>query len=436
MDNATHAFAGLLLADATLDWIERRTGKLADTRTRRAVAVLGVVAAELPDADLLYSGPVVGLGKLGYLLHHRGHTHTVVFAVLAAVVLWWCADWYRRRLPNKYSARAGMRERVPLLVLALAGTLSHLALDYTNSYGVHPLWPFNNQWMYGDAVFIVEPWLWVVAIPPLLFGPRRWWSRGLLVVLLSVIVLASWTLGEVVRPLAIAVIAFAALWMFTQYLLPSEYRVRSAVVVWCIVELLFIVSSSRARAVLDAPLFLDEQIVDVVLSPEAANPWCYSAIVVSNTTREYIVRTATVSPWTQSRTPSTDVPVLCRAGRGRSRLVGLPGATSVLADSTTTGTRATSANTHVVWDQEWRATRDELRTLAATRCEFAAALRFLRVPVWTTAADGVVHLSDVRFGIGDSGFSDITVGNAPCSLSANAWLPPWTPPRVGSLMLQ
>ena len=150
MDNATHAFAGLLLADATTAWIERRTGTPSNRRLRRAIVGLGIVAAELPDADLLYSGPVVGLGKLGYLLHHRGHTHTVLFAVAAAVLMWWAVLAIRRRAAEQFDAR----ERTPLLVLAMTASLSHLLLDYSNSYGVHPFWPVDNRWVYGDAVFI------------------------------------------------------------------------------------------------------------------------------------------------------------------------------------------------------------------------------------------------------------------------------------------
>ena len=43
----------------------------------------------------------------------------------------------------------------PSLVLAWLAVLSHILLDYTNNYGVHPYWPFDNRWIYGDSVFIV-----------------------------------------------------------------------------------------------------------------------------------------------------------------------------------------------------------------------------------------------------------------------------------------
>ena len=105
--------AGGLLAAATVSIVERRTGRPATPGYGRAAMILGVIAAELPDADLLYAGPVLGMGKLGYLLHHRGHTHTVVFAVAAALLLWGVA------LRRRHGARPPA-ERRGLLGLALA----------------------------------------------------------------------------------------------------------------------------------------------------------------------------------------------------------------------------------------------------------------------------------------------------------------------------
>jgi inner membrane protein len=423
MDNATHAFAGLLLADATVSWIERRTGVPVDSRTHRVVMALGVLAAELPDADLVYSGPVVGLGKLGYLLHHRGHTHTIVFALFAAAVSWWVAN----ALLSRTRDSAHPNRQLPLFVLAVAGTLSHLVLDFTNSYGVHPFWPLNNQWFNGDAVFIVEPWLWVVAIPPLVFHRRRWWSKAVLATLMALILVAAWTLGEVVQPLAIALLVFAVAWLLLQYVLPRPYRVRSALIAWCAVELVFGVSSARARTyvntAMNTPVGAEERIVDIVLSPEAANPFCFSTIVVSISDSAYYVRTATVAPWTTQQSGEPNRSTLCRAGRGRTRMSELPGAVSLAAVQ----------QPNVRWGEQWTAPREELVALSQTRCEFAAALRFQRVPVWTTDTNGTVHVSDLRFGVGHTGFSDVTVPLGPCPLAPSAWIPPWVPPRAESL---
>jgi inner membrane protein len=49
--------------------------------------------------------------------------------------------------------------------------LSHVGLDWLNNYGVRLLMPFSSQWFYGDSVFIIDPWLW------LLFGAGVWVAR-------------------------------------------------------------------------------------------------------------------------------------------------------------------------------------------------------------------------------------------------------------------
>ena len=76
MDNVTHALAGGLLAAASIALVERRTGRPASPGFGRAAAILGVVAAELPDADLVYAGSALGMGKLGHYHTDREHGAT------------------------------------------------------------------------------------------------------------------------------------------------------------------------------------------------------------------------------------------------------------------------------------------------------------------------------------------------------------------------
>jgi len=420
MDNATHAFAGLLLADATVEWIERRTGRPADRRLRRVAVGLGIVAAELPDADLLYSGPVTGLGNLGYLLHHRGHTHTLLFALASAMVMWWIVLWLRRRAAG--DSTPDERERLPLLVLAVIGTLSHIVLDFTNSYGVHPFWPLDNRWVYGDAVFIVEPWIWVIAIPALLFGPRRNWSRVLLSLLLLAILAAAWFLGQLTTALALAVTVGAALWLGVQRWIPARSRTAAAIALWLGTELTFGVSSARAVNAALAVVPSAEQVVDVVVSPGAANPFCFDALVITTTADTYRVRAATIAPWARVGTDDAPSGTPCQARGSATRFAGIPG----------TVVQAPRVEGRITWSDEWLASRTDFTALARSRCEFAAALRFMRVPVWAQRGDTVM-LSDLRFGVGTAGFSDVRISPGSCTLSRRAWIPPWDPPRADVL---
>jgi inner membrane protein len=58
-----------------------------------------------------------------------------------------------------------------LLALSYIGVYSHVLFDYLNNYGVRLLAPLDWRWFYGDAVFIVDPWLWAA------LGAGVWLSR-------------------------------------------------------------------------------------------------------------------------------------------------------------------------------------------------------------------------------------------------------------------
>src|SRR5690348_7077129 len=86
MDNVTHSLAGLVLAEAAVRLRARRTLVEPSPRFRTIALVSSAIAANLPDADLLYSG--VGGDRLGYMLQHRGYTHTVAIALVMALCCW------------------------------------------------------------------------------------------------------------------------------------------------------------------------------------------------------------------------------------------------------------------------------------------------------------------------------------------------------------
>ncbi|WP_373069493.1 metal-dependent hydrolase [Gemmatimonas sp.] len=435
MDNVTHALAGLLMADATVSYVQRRIGLAPPggveapslARFRRAAVVLGIAAAEFPDVDLVYSGPMVAMGKLGYLLHHRGHTHTVVWALVGAVLLWAATRWWWQRGLEGHErldpssaivSRVGARA---LLVLAIVGTLSHLLLDFTNSYGVHPFWPFDNRWYYGDAIFIVEPWLMVTAIPPLVWGPRRLFGRVLLLVALAAVLALCWFAGEVSSPVALAVTVMTLIGLLLQRAVAPAARPFTGIAAWVVVTNMFFLSSAQSRAVV-RELVSDGSLRDVVLTPSAADPRCFSAIVVTATATEYRVTTAAVAPWSSALNAAGCV--AARSGRARNTLGSLAGASRSVPFS---------ASPVVAWGETWAVPRADFVALAATRCEFAAAMRFYRSPVWSLSGGGVAVVDDARFGADGGGFAGLSVGpGVSCSLDGK-WIPPWVPPRADVL---
>ncbi len=435
MDNVTHALAGLLLADATVSYVRRRIGGASPNsieapslaRFRRAAVVLGIAAAEFPDADLTYSGPMVAMGKLGYLLHHRGHTHTIVWALVSAVGLWAVTRWWwqrgltGRRPPDASSAAVSRVGARALLFLAVVGTLSHLLLDFTNSYGVHPFWPFDNRWFYGDAIFIVEPWLMVVAIPPLVWGPRRVFGRVLLLIVLAAILALCWFGGDVSPSVALGVTVMALLGLLLQRAVAPGARPFTGIAAWIVVTTMFFLSSVQSRAVV-RELIGDGSLRDVVLTPTVADPRCFMAIVITSTDSEYRVTTATVAPWRSALSAAECVAARSRSSRNTlGALFGVSRSVPIAASSA------------VSWGETWAVPRAQFVELAATRCEFAAAMRFMRTPVWSFDPSGTAVVSDARYGAGGGGFTGLAIAkNADCALTGR-WIPPWVPPRADVL---
>ncbi|MFS8637605.1 MAG: metal-dependent hydrolase [Gemmatimonadota bacterium] len=189
MDNLTHSLAGAALAAAGL----RRTTPL-------ATATL-VVAANAPDVDAF-----VYFFRDEYyaLAFRRGYTHgplamAMLPFVVAGVMLAWDRFVRRRRDPRAEPARP-----LPILLLALLGVLTHPALDWMNTYGIRLLAPFSMKWFYGDSLFIIDPWLWLL-LGASTFVARERGARGI----------AGW----------LVLAAAASALMFTAPMVPDAARV-------------------------------------------------------------------------------------------------------------------------------------------------------------------------------------------------------------------
>jgi inner membrane protein len=146
MDPVAHTFTGMALAAAGL----RRATPLA--------AAALIAGANVPDIDV-FSGLFGGYAPIAF---RRGWTHGVLAlalwpCVLTGLLLAWDRHVRRRRDPTAAPARVG-----PLLAVAAVGVVTHPALDWLNNYGLRWLMPFEGRWFYGDAVFIIDPWLWLL----------------------------------------------------------------------------------------------------------------------------------------------------------------------------------------------------------------------------------------------------------------------------------
>lgn len=418
LDNLTHSLVGLLAAETVIRARER--GSLPERSlepwTRSALYVLSIVGNNLPDIDLTYSR--ISGKTIGYLLHHRGYTHTLPAAILfAALMMGLVVALAKRR------SRAITRGDFWLLAsVALFSPLLHIAMDFGNAYGVHPFWPVYDGWIYGDAFFIFEPSFWLIIIAPLTFSLRTRTIRIALWVMLTVAVAAVWYRPMVPRGNAVV------LSLLTLGLLMVARKMRPAArLVWSLagflgVALAFVIGSRLAKAAVSERTraqFPSAEILDVVAAPMPANPFCWSMLLVERDTATYFVRLGWVAvfpawldvdacPYDRSAEPTaplTPLTPLAPGGGNRVRLIA-----------------------------EYQVALSELRALPQDRCEARAFLRFARVPYFSEhAPDRTRIIGDLRYDREPGlDFSDLQLpamqGRCP------PYVPPWLPPRSDLLL--
>jgi inner membrane protein len=176
MDNLAHTLVGLAAAKAGLE------------RASPYATAVCIVAANAPDADIF----ATTRGRWFYLENHRGITHSIVGTLALSLLI--PLIFY---LVEKLIARLRQKTpRIRLGGLTLASVLAgatHPVLDWTNNYGVRPFLPWSGKWYYGDLVFIVDPWLWLVlgGAAFLLTSQTRWrkaaWAALSVVLTLAII---------------------------------------------------------------------------------------------------------------------------------------------------------------------------------------------------------------------------------------------------------
>ena len=154
MDNLCHSLVGAAIGKAGLA-----------RRTTLGMSTL-VIANNLPDVDVA----VFATNTLA-MSFRRGWTHGLPAQVTLPILLTGAMLAYDRLVVQKRAGAPPPAVARELLLLSYIGVLLHVFMDLMNSYGVRLLMPLRERWFYGDALFIVDPWLYLV------LGAGWWLSR-------------------------------------------------------------------------------------------------------------------------------------------------------------------------------------------------------------------------------------------------------------------
>ncbi len=392
MDNISHSLISIAVA-AT---VSRKSSH----RVRKAALWTAFIAGNLPDIDIVTT--IMGNhAKLVYLLHHRGHTHTILYVLLTGLLIGWAATWFlKKRDPN---IEQGTTKT--LLITAVSCSALHLFMDWWNNYGVHPFYPFDNKWYYGDAIFIVEPIIWV-SLAPLCFFLSKLKRYRLLTLLLptGAIFLAS------ILELSVTAVTISLIFAATFIWEWKKPRHHPSLMICAASLLAFFVGAQFAkRSGSSKPAVPNGAILlDTAVSPAPANPFCWKFYTMSLDGKDYVVRTGVAS-----LLPNFVMPSNCFINRGSEKTVSFS---------------AVEGSTDDVWlEGEYRIARENF-TRALSNCEFRALMIFARIPFIVKDETEETVFGDLRFD-NEKGlsFSEFSLNrDADC---VGLRIPPWVPPR-------
>lgn len=403
MDNLTHSIIGFGVGELVHRSLRPEAGDGAQRVRHRLLLAACALASNFPDLDLLLSGRLPD--PLGYLLDHRGHTHTALLALpqalLLAALLWLCWPSARALLKASGAARRGLAASVA------AGFALHLLMDYTNSYGLHPWYPFTGRWYFGDMVFIVEPLFWVAIGVPMALVMRWPVARGVGLAGLFAALVFFAVKGYLGWP------SFAALLLVGLVCGAAQWRARpggrAGLLLALGVGVAFIALQGAAsqlgrRLVVSALHHSDSssRVLDVVMTAFPSQPLCWIFVTVESNEAAGTYR---LRRGVASVAPTWLAPLACPAALVESRSAPALSASVAQFDAREGGLA-------------------QLRALKDGNCQVDAWLRFGRAP-WLDMANH--QLSDYRFALTPGG-NFTTLRIAP-GAACPAGVPGWGYPR-------
>jgi inner membrane protein len=282
MENITHSLFGVALYRSGFE------------RYVPNSMLLWIIGANLPDIDVV----VNFFGKTAYLDHHRGFTHSLPGIVTLSILLATVWFYFKKRhyLANRSKSKEEDIKFIPpiwhrLFLASFLAVGTHPLLDALNNYGVKPFQPFSQKWFYGDLVFIVDPWIWLILGGAVFLSSKRSRNLAAIWIVLAVVAWQVMFFSGRVASLAIALWTFGVsligvlrLKLKALFLINSFLVVRVALVFFCSYLLILFYFQSRALEKVSIYLQkeLKEPLIKFSVSPTPANPFAWEYLAESD----------------------------------------------------------------------------------------------------------------------------------------------------------
>jgi inner membrane protein len=402
MDNLTHSLIGISAGECF-------RSKVKTQLSQPLILTTSIVANNFPDLDML-------LGRLNgpfsYILQHRGFTHTFLCAIPQTFLILMFIFLFTKSRNLKFSGR----DWLLLTVISLGGIFLHIIADSCNSYGVHPFWPFNNKWYYGDSIFIAEPWLWLTLAISFYFVFQNKMTK-IFFGAISALAIFLPLITHVASFLAIFILIIWTvflIYLFRKISLPE--RPLASFSTFLMVVILFLMGARYIKGGIKdvAWQFSPEaHLYDLIVTPMPINFLCWNVILVEThgTPSEYRLTNGFYSPIPLTLSPET-------CARKTSFMDG---------EELKFQPKKPNQDLRIAWAQSYKTPAENIRKLYDQDCRVRAFFQFARAP-YVQVKGGNIIMGDFRFERAQKqNFTRLMFRQN--DIECPRHLPPWIAPR-------
>lgn len=392
MENLSHSVVGLAIGEIVHRVLPNESDTGAQGLRRKIFLLVSLICANFPDLDIVLVNTLPD--PLGYLLHHRGHTHTFVYLIPQGLLVFSLLYFFSKKF--KSYVMKGRAQLLGVTLCIVLNLLAHIGLDSLNSYGVHPFYPFNSNWLYGDLVFIVEPFFWVVFGAPLISSLQSSWTKTTFGLFITVLPITLTLLDFLPAVSTLILMAFGGGLFYLQNKTKVLGLLASFVMLTVFLSTLSFKREQAKSVYLNTIKGAQEELVEISLHPTPTQFHCWQ---YSSLSRE------------------GDIINVIRGMLSLNKVEECPMAFKAMSPV------VESNSNFLVYSREKMKLR-ELKNLYSKNCFFKAWTKFARIPVVKE-----VKAWDARFQRGErpDNFSTIYFDKYDES-SCPSYLPPWSTP--------